>query len=395
MNLKIVMKALLVVLIFLNGIHLFAQVSITSTNYSQNFGTSPKASWTDNSTFSGWYLSAGGTYFYGGTQNITTSAPTNTGGFYTYQCNSDGNIKLGSRPSNMSGGSAGTGQSHIGLRIKNNTGQTIESITVIYKGLQLSLAENGTGNTNSLTFSYQVASTALTSLTSGTWTNVAALNYNAPNNSSTQGSNQVSGYPCTVSSTISSCINTPAITNGAEIMLRWSDVNNNYNDHHLAIDDIQILFHFNDICGITLPVELLTFDGTHNYEQGLNKIEWQTASENNNYGFELEASLDGLNWEFLCFKNGNNQSSLSTDYDYQHRTTNNKTYYRLTQIDYNGAENIVGIIVIHIKDQENQEVYYIDLLGKILDGEPNHGTYIRVTKEKSGVAFKQFHKLRD
>jgi hypothetical protein len=388
------MKTLLFGLIFLNGIHFFAQVSIISSNYSQNFGTTTKASWTDNSTFPGWYLSAGGTFYYGGTQNITTSAPTNTGGFYTYQCNSDGNIKLGSRPSNTSGGSSGTGQSHIGLRIQNNTGQTIESITVLYTGLQLSLAENGTGNTNSFIFSYHVSSSAITSLTSGTWTNVAALNYNAPNNSATQGSNQVSGYACTVSSNISSCINTPAIANGSEIMLRWSDVNNTYNDHHLAIDDVQVLFHFNDFCGITLPIELLTFEGNHNYEQGLNNIEWKTASENNNYGFELESSLDGLNWEFLCFKNGNGESVVSTDYDYQHRTTNTKTYYRLTQIDYNGSKSMVGIIVVYIKEQENLETYYIDLLGKILDGKPNHGSYIRVTKGSNGVEFNQFHRLK-
>lgn len=386
------MKTLHFYLFFLNGIFSFAQVSITSTNYSQNFGTSTKASWTDNSTYTGWYLTAGGTFYYGGTQDIKTAAPTNTGGFYTYQCNTDGNIKLGSRASNTSGGTAGSGKSHIGLRIQNNTGQAIESISVLYTGYQLSLAENGTGNTNSLTFSYQVAS-SITSLTAGTWTNVAALNYDAPNNSSTQGSNQVLGYPCTVSQTLNQCVDIPTLNNGSEIMLRWTDLNNTYNDHHLAIDDVQILFHFNNDCSITLPIELLTFDGRHDYEQKLNEIEWQTVSENNNHGFELESSSDGFTWENLCFKKSNGQMNSGAKYSHQHRTTNNQTYYRLTQIDNNGAKNIKGIIVVYVNERENQEVYYIDLLGRILDGEPKQGSYIRVTQGKSGLVFKQFYKL--
>ncbi|MBI2258094.1 MAG: hypothetical protein HYU67_04245 [Flavobacteriia bacterium] len=107
------------VFISIFNFNFFGQISITTSNYSQNFGTASKATWTDNSTFVGWYLTAGGTHYYGGTQNITTAAPTNTGGFYTYQSNSDENIKLGSRPSNTSGGTSGTGLSHIGLRIKN------------------------------------------------------------------------------------------------------------------------------------------------------------------------------------------------------------------------------------------------------------------------------------
>jgi len=387
------MKTIHSFIILLNAFFSFTQVSITTSNYSQNFGTTTRASWTDNSTFSGWYLSAGGTFYYGGTQNITTSAPTNTGGFYTYQCNSDGNIKLGSRPSNTSGGTAGSGQSHIGLRFTNNTGQTIESITVSYNGLQLSLAENGTGNTNSLSLSYQTSTSSITSLTSGTWTNVAALNYNAPNNSATQGSNQVSGYPCTVSSALSSCINTPSISNGSEIMLRWTDLNNSYNDHHLAIDDIQVLFHFNDFCGITLPVELTKFEGKHNYQNDVNEITWQTASEKDNDGYILEESTDGFTWRFLTFQKGNTNTVNTSDYTYLHRTNQNQTYYRLTQIDIDGNKNNLGIIVIHRDEKSTEEIYYIDLLGRTLDSEPTKGAYIRVINNNGKVTFNQVYKL--
>jgi hypothetical protein len=367
---------------------IFSQVSITTTNYTQNFGTTSRASWTDNSTYPGWYLTAGGTFSYGGTQNITTSAPTNTGGFYTYQCNGGGNIKLGSRPSNTSGGSSGTGQSHIGLRLVNNTGQTIESIEVIYRGYQLSLAENGAGNTNSLTFSYRISTTANTSLTSGTWTSVASLNYDAPNNSSTQGSNQVSGYPCTVSSAVSSCVNTASIANGSELMLRWSDVNNTYNDHHLAIDDVEVKFNFDNACAVTLPVELLNFDEI--CENNKINLEWSTASERNNDFFIIEASKDGVYFEEIQRVQANGNTS-TTHYYSKTIENQNYAYIKLKQRDFDGMASELGIIsldcknkndiflypnptkqIVHIQNlKTNSEIILMDATGKIIVNERN------------------------
>ncbi len=342
---------LLFLTIFLN-LNFYSQVTITSANYSQNFGTTTRPTWTDNSTFPGWYLTAGGTFSYGGTQNITAAAPTNTGGFYTYQCNSDGNIRLGSRPSNTTGGSSGSGQSHIGLRLINNTGQTIESIDVSYRGFQLSLAENGTGNTNSLTFSYRISATPNTSLTAGSFTSVAALNYNAPNNSATAGSNQVNGFPGTISSNIPLCVNTPSIANGSEIMLRWTDINNTNNDHHLAIDDVQVFFNFDNACAITLPVELLDFKGA--CDNNSMNLSWSTASERNNDFFKIEASRDGTNYEEITKIKAEGNSSKTTYYN-QTIENNNYSYLKLSQKDFDGKENELKIIALDCKDKN--EIY--------------------------------------
>lgn len=364
---------LLILFLFLTSFCL-SQVLITTSNYSQDFGTSTISLWTDNSTYTGWYLTAGGTFSYYSTFNVTTTsnsiAAFNNGGFYTYECNNDDNIKLGSRPSNASGGSSGTGQSHIGLRFINNTGQTIESITIIYNGYQLSLAENGTGNTNKLTFSYRISATANTSLITGSWTNVTSLDYSAPNNSSTAGSLQVQGYPCTISQNLSQCINIPSLANGSEIMLRWSDLNNTNNDHHLAIDNIQVLFHFDNACAITLPIELLEFSGNE-YDND-NLLQWSTASERDNDYFALEKSSDGINWIELSKISGAGNSTEQKNYqalDYSVDKIVN--YYRLKQVDFNGEFNYIDIISIDNRVKNEYVIRRINLLGQEINDDVN------------------------
>jgi hypothetical protein len=348
------MKNLLILVLGFLPVAVFSQVSITTANYSQNFGTASIPAWTDNSTIPGWYLAAGGTFNYGGTQNITAAAPTNTGGFYTYQCNSDGNIKLGSRPSNTSGGTAGSGQSHIGLRLRNNTGSTIESITVTYTGYQLSLAQNGAGNTNSFTFSYQSAAT-VSSLTAGSWTSVAALNYNSPNDAAA-GSNQVSGYPCTVSQTLSSCI-AVSITDGNEIMLRWTDINNTNNDHHLAIDNISVLFHFDNACFLTLPVQWLAVDAREKDDFAF--VEWETGSELNTSYFLVEGSDNGE--DFRVFADKVAAGNDLNQYSVQEPNWNSGSvvrFYRVIAVDIDGIETSSAIVKLHNNKQYNGLIVY-------------------------------------
>lgn len=264
---------ILVFFLLLSSFYL-SQVLITTSNYSQNFGITSQPTWTNNSTFLGWYLNDV-TNDFNGNLNITAAAPTNTGGVYIYTCSGGTDRKLGSRASN------GTGIIHYGVRIRNNTGNTINSITVTYTALQLSLAENN-NNVNTNTFSYRVVSspTTITDLTSGVYTNVVSLNYTAPNNHGGPGtSNQINGIPCTSSSLITACVPV-VIQNNGEIMLRWTDVDNGANDHHLALDNVQVLFHFNNDCSITLPIELIDFIGYHT--NGINRLEWSVASERDN-----------------------------------------------------------------------------------------------------------------
>lgn len=346
---------LLIVFLFFTTLYL-SQVSITTSNYSQNFGTSAIASWTNNSTFPGWYVNDVTEFV--SDINITAAAPTNTGGVYVYRCSGGTDRKIGSRAS------IGTGTIHYGLRIRNNTGSTINSITISYTALQLSLAENNS-NVNTNTFSYRVVSspTTITDLTTGMYTNVAALNYTAPNSHGGPGtSNQVNGIPCTTSSLITACVPV-VIQNNGEIMLRWTDIDNSANDHHLAIDNVQVLFHFDNACAITLPIELLEFKGSENGDDNL--LQWSTASERDNDYFILEKSFDGINWIEFSKINGAGNSTEQQNYqaiDYSVDKIVN--YYRLRQVDFNGVFNYIDIISIDNRIKNKHVIRRINLIGQ-------------------------------
>ncbi len=67
-------------------------------------------------------------------------------------------------------------------------------------------------------------------------------------------------------------------------------------------------------------------------------LTWQTASESNNRGYEIQRSSSGKDWQALDFVEGLGNSATTQNYQY----TDNKpfagiNYYRLKQIDYDGA----------------------------------------------------------
>ena len=351
---------------------LLSQVLITTSNYSQNFGTSTIATWTNNSTFTGWYLGvetgAAYTFNYAGTENITSALPSNVGGFYTYECNNDNNIKLGSRPSNTSSGTAGTGKSHIGVRFRNNTTTTIQSITLDFDAFQLSLSEND-GNINKLTLSYQVAP-SLTSLTTGTWTNVTAGDYTAPNNDTGGNSAQLNSYQCTVSEHKQICIDVSIPVN-SEIIIRWTDLNNNANDPHLAIDNIGVLFHFDDFCAVTLPIELINFIGYVNNE--INHLEWFVASERDNDYYTIEKSIDGLKWQEISKINGYGTTTQEQHYySYDNNVEKVINYYKLSQTDFNGVKTDLKIIAIDNRKPNKTIIRITDIIGRDINIENNN-----------------------
>lgn len=87
-----------------------------------------------------------------------------------------------------------------------------------------------------------------------------------------------------------------------------------------------------------LPVSL-TF--TAQGDNGDAKLDWITSSEQNNAGFAVEHSLDGLIWNQLGFVNSkalNGNSAKEIGYQYIDRgISNGSHYYRLKQTDLNGA----------------------------------------------------------
>lgn len=87
-----------------------------------------------------------------------------------------------------------------------------------------------------------------------------------------------------------------------------------------------------------LPVRLLYFSA--HAENSTSKLLWATATEQNNKGFEIERSIDGINWKSIGFvesKAVRGNSGDRLDYSFtDNKPVNGKNFYRLVQTDYDG-----------------------------------------------------------
>jgi len=94
---------------------------------------------------------------------------------------------------------------------------------------------------------------------------------------------------------------------------------------------------------VAVPVELTSFAATTT-ENGI-ELKWQTATETNNRGFEVQRSTDKVNFSTLEFVSGNGTSTEKHTYTYvDNSTVNGKVYYRLKQIDFDGTYSFSNTI---------------------------------------------------
>src|SRR5581483_11794474 len=120
--------------------------------------------------------------------------------------------------------------STIGASYTNNTGATITSLLISYTGEQWRLGS--VGRTDQLDFQI---STDATSLTTGTWTDVNALDFIAPVQTGATGG--LDGNSAANRTAISSTISGLNIANGAGFWIRWTDFDATGADDGLAVDD--------------------------------------------------------------------------------------------------------------------------------------------------------------
>ena len=86
---------------------------------------------------------------------------------------------------------------------------------------------------------------------------------------------------------------------------------------------------------VVTPVELAFF--SYNLLDDQIKLFWQTATETNNYGFEIQKSLDNSNFSRIGFIPGQGTTQKSQRYEFLDRASNSGiSYYRLKQIDHTG-----------------------------------------------------------
>ncbi|MFH0733150.1 MAG: T9SS type A sorting domain-containing protein [bacterium] len=96
-----------------------------------------------------------------------------------------------------------------------------------------------------------------------------------------------------------------------------------------------------------VPVELVSFGAS--YENGAVSLNWITATETNNNGFEIERSLDKGTFAKIGFVEGNGTSTEINKYSFIDNYSSNKTvYYRLKQIDFDGSFTYSDVVEVNV-----------------------------------------------
>ncbi len=96
----------------------------------------------------------------------------------------------------------------------------------------------------------------------------------------------------------------------------------------------------------TLPVELVAF--TANVDGDVVVLNWTTATEVNNLGFEVQKALNGVDeWETFGFVDGHGNSNSVNNYSFVDASTvSGNVQYRLKQLDVDGASKYSSVIKI-------------------------------------------------
>ncbi len=100
-----------------------------------------------------------------------------------------------------------------------------------------------------------------------------------------------------------------------------------------------------------LPVELSSFIASAKEDNIL--LKWTTETEINNYGFEVERSVDQDDFKKIGFVIGNGNSNSPKDYTFTDKFLNGFLSYRLKQIDNDGSftySDIVEVEALTVKD---------------------------------------------
>lgn len=93
-----------------------------------------------------------------------------------------------------------------------------------------------------------------------------------------------------------------------------------------------------------LPVELVAFSATRRGSDVT--LKWQTATEVNNYGFDVERSDEGEIFNKIGFVEGHGTVNTPQNYSYTDLNATGTIYYRLTQIDRDGTSDNSAVVMV-------------------------------------------------
>lgn len=102
-------------------------------------------------------------------------------------------------------------------------------------------------------------------------------------------------------------------------------------------------------CAKSLPVELIEFYLINNGD--IITLYWTTGSEINNDYFEVQTSIDGINWVSEGRVIGMGNSIMINHYDYHIKSSSK--YFKLKQVDFDGTYAYSKIVVSNSSISEN------------------------------------------
>ena len=102
-----------------------------------------------------------------------------------------------------------------------------------------------------------------------------------------------------------------------------------------------------DVIEAALPITLLSFTGQE--EKGKVKLNWETTQELNNEYFNIEHSLEGINFKKIATVNSKGNTSTGHAYEQEdNQNINGKHFYRLKQVDVDGKFTYSPIVVVKL-----------------------------------------------
>jgi predicted extracellular nuclease len=168
----------------------------------------------------------------GNSANTTYTAGTgsgNTGDTYSFGATGNSERAFGQLRS-------GAVTTVIGARYTNNSGGTITSLDISYTGEQWRIGNTAAARDDRMDFQYSLDAT---SLTTGTWNDVNALDFTNPVKTAAS-AGTLDGNLAANRASLSSSVTSLSIASGATFWIRWTDIDASGADDGLAIDDFNI-----------------------------------------------------------------------------------------------------------------------------------------------------------
>jgi hypothetical protein len=133
--------------------------------------------------------------------------------------------------------------------------------------------------------------------------------------------------------------------------------NTNRSDEVFHIDDVRLTtttagwpYPSVNPCLAVLPIELTTFEAKYNYRNV--DLNWATATEQNSDLFEVERSIDAINFETVLKVKAAGNSNTNINYkDVDKNPIQGISYYRLKQLDKDGTYKFSHTVAVNTKKE--------------------------------------------